>query len=66
MDKGGVKITYIKACQMLANILIKLMSGEKLYKFLKTLLNHLVPELEQRGCIEQKNMGHRTKILLSE
>ncbi len=42
VDKKDVDIIYIKTCRMLADILTKPMSGEKFYKFVRALLNHLI------------------------
>jgi hypothetical protein len=65
VSKGDVKILYIKTCNMLADILTKPMSGEKFYKFVRALLNHLVPLSEQQGCVEQNDIGRGTKLTTS-
>jgi hypothetical protein len=62
VDKKDVDIIYIKTCRMLADILTKPMSGEKFYKFVRALLNHLKPLLEQQGCVEQNDIERGTKL----
>jgi hypothetical protein len=66
VDKRNVEIYCIKMCKMLADILTKPMSGERFNKFVRALLNHLVQLLEQQGCIEQNDMGHRIKMSMSD
>ncbi len=56
VEKGEVRISYIKTSRMLADILTKPMSGEKFHKLVRVLLNHLVPLLEPQGCVERNNI----------
>jgi hypothetical protein len=65
VDKKDVDIIYIKMCRMLTDILTKPMSGEKFYKFVRALLNHLVPLSEQQGCVEQNDIGRGSELTTS-
>lgn len=65
IERNNVRVMYIKTHKMLADILTKPMSGEKFYKLVKALLNHLIPLLEPQGCVEQNYKTGGTKMAMS-